>query len=147
MIEVAAVAPLIDAWAEHVDFFSLGTNDLTASALGLNRDDPVGTQKEDILHPGLIRMIGDMISSAHCAGRPVTVCGEMAADPEGAIALVALGADSLSLAVDRIIPIRRLLSRLDTGLLGITRTRLLEARTAGEIKAFIGEVTPPTTME
>ena len=97
MIEVAAVTPLIDAWSDRVDFFSLGTNDLIASALGINRDDPVGTLGDDILHPGLIRMIGEMIASAHRGGRPVSVCGEMAADPEGAIALAALGADSLSL--------------------------------------------------
>ncbi len=112
MIEVAAVTPLIDAWSDRVDFFSLGTNDLIASALGIDRDDPVGTLGDDILHPGLIRMIGDMIAQAHREGRPGSVCGEMAADPEGAITLVALGADSLSLAVDRVASIRRLMSRL-----------------------------------
>ena len=103
MIEVAAVAPLISSWSDRVEFFSLGTNDLIASALGINREDPVGALGEDIFHPGLIRIIADMIASAHRAGRSVSVCGEMAADPEGAIALVALGADSLSLAVDRVV--------------------------------------------
>ena len=137
MIEVAAVTPLIDAWSDRVDFFSLGTNDLIASALGINRDDPVGTLGDDILHPGLIRMIGDMIARAHCAGRPVSVCGEMAADPEGAITLVALGADSLSLAVDRVASIRRLMSRLDVESLSGLGTKLLEARTVDEIRVLI----------
>ena len=113
MIEVAAVAPLVDAWSEKVDFFSLGTNDLLASALGIDRDDPLGTQEDDILHPGLIRLIGEMITTAHRAGRPVSVCGEMASHPEGAVVLSALGADSLSLAIDRVSSIRKLMARLE----------------------------------
>ncbi len=143
MIEVAAVTPLIDAWSDRVDFFSLGTNDLIASALGINRDDPVGTLGDDILHPGLIRMIGDMIASAHRAGRPVSVCGEMAADPEGAIALVALGADSLSLAVDRVVSIRQLMSRLDVQSLSALGAKLLAARTVDEIRALITPFSRP----
>jgi phosphoenolpyruvate-protein kinase (PTS system EI component) len=147
MIEVAAVTPLIDAWSDRVDFFSLGTNDLIASALGINRDDPVGTLGDDILHPGLIRMIGDMIASAHRAGRPVSVCGEMAADPEGAIALVALGADSLSLAVDRVASIRQLMSRLDAESLAVLGTKLPEARTVDEIRALISAIARPAKSE
>ena len=147
MIEVAAVTPLIDAWSDRVDFFSLGTNDLIASALGINRDDPVGTLGDDILHPGLIRMIGDMIASAHRAGRPVSVCGEMAADPEGAIALVALGADSLSLAVDRVASIRELMSRLDPESLAVLGTKLPEARTVDEVRALISAIARPAKPE
>jgi len=147
MIEVAAVTPLIDAWSDRVDFFSLGTNDLIASALGINRDDPVGTLGDDILHPGLIRMIGDVIASAHRAGRPVSVCGEMAADPEGAIALVALGADSLSLAVDRVASIRQLMSRLDVESLSALGTKLLEARTVDEVRALITAIIRPVKPE
>jgi phosphotransferase system, enzyme I, PtsP len=143
MIEVAAVTPLIDAWSDRVDFFSLGTNDLIASALGINRDDPVGTLGDDIFHPGLIRMIGDMIARAHRAGRPVSVCGEMAADPEGAIALVALGADSLSLAVDRVASIRQLMSQLDVESLAALGTKLREARTIDEIRALIIAIARP----
>jgi len=143
MIEVAAVTPLVDAWSDRIDFFSLGTNDLIASALGINRDDPVGTLGDDILHPGLIRMIGEMIASAHRAGRPVSVCGEMAADPEGAIALAALGANSLSLAVDRVPSIRQLMSRLDAESLAALGTKLREARTVEEVKALISAIARP----
>jgi phosphotransferase system enzyme I (PtsP) len=143
MIEVAAVTPLVEAWSDRIDFFSLGTNDLIASALGINRDDPVGTLGDDILHPGLIRMIGEMIASAHRAGRPVSVCGEMAADPEGAIALAALGADSLSLAVDRVPSIRQLMSRLDAESLAALGTKLREARTVEEVKALISAIARP----
>jgi phosphoenolpyruvate-protein kinase (PTS system EI component) len=140
MIEVAAVTPLIGAWSEKVDFFSLGTNDLIASALGISRDDPVGTLADDFLHPGLIRIIADVIASAHRAGRSISVCGEMAADPAGAVVLAALGADALSLAVDRVSPIRELLSRLDAGSLATLGTKLPAVRTGKEIRALIGGI-------
>ena len=147
MIEVAAVAPLVDAWSDRVDFFSLGTNDLIASALGIDRDDPVGTLGDDILHPGLIRMIGEMIATAHRAGRPVSVCGEMASDPEGAVVLAALGADSLSLAVDRVASIRQLMSRLDAESLAALGTKLPAARTVDEVRALIAAITRPAKPE
>ena len=139
MIEVAAVAPLVDAWSEKVDFFSLGTNDLLASALGIDRDDPVGTLDDDILHPGLIRMIGTLIATAHRAGRPVSVCGEMASHPEGAVVLSALGADSLSLAVDRVAAIRKLMTRLEPEALAGLGPRLMEAHTVEQVKTLIAE--------
>ncbi|WP_165066349.1 putative PEP-binding protein [Paludisphaera rhizosphaerae] len=112
MIEVAAVAPLITDWSKRVDFFSLGTNDLIASALGQNRDDPVGARPDDAMHPGLVRMLAAMIDDAREARRPISACGEMAGDPAGALVLTTLGVDSLSVAVDRVGDIRRALAAL-----------------------------------
>jgi phosphoenolpyruvate-protein kinase (PTS system EI component) len=142
MIEVAAVGPLIGSWSGRVDFFSLGTNDLIASALGVDRDDPVGTLTDDVLHPGLIRMIGEMIAAAHGSGRPVCVCGEMASDPAGALVLSALGADTLSLAVDRVPAIRKLMAGIDPELLPVLGSRLLEAQTVEHVKALLAESSP-----
>jgi len=144
MIEVAAVAPLVDAWSEKVDFFSLGTNDLLASALGIDRDDPVGTLEDDVLHPGLIRLIGAMFATAHRAGRPVSVCGEMASHPQGAIVLAALGADSLSLAVDRVAAIRQLIAGLDPDALLTLGPRLIEAHTVEQVKTLVADQTQPS---
>jgi phosphotransferase system enzyme I (PtsP) len=110
MIEVAAAAAMVENWAAKVDFFALGTNDLAASALGIDRDDPLSAAHNDPLHPGLLRMIGEVVAAAHHAGARVTVCGEMAADPEGALALTALQVDSLSVAVNLLLPVRRLLA-------------------------------------
>jgi len=149
MIEVAAVAPLVGIWADRVDFFSLGTNDLFSSALGIDRNDPVGILAEDNLHPGLIRMIGDLIATAHRAGRPVCVCGEMASHEDGAVALAALGADSLSLAVDRVGVVRKTLSRFDAGSLAALGSRLTEARTVEEIRELLdtsSRITVPTEL-
>lgn len=101
---------MVESWAEAVDFFALGTNDLIASALGIDRDDPVGASADDLLHPGLLRMIHGVITAAHRVGRRVTVCGEMAADPQGARALAALQVDSLSVPVAQLNPVRRALA-------------------------------------
>jgi phosphoenolpyruvate-protein kinase (PTS system EI component) len=101
MIETAAAVPLVPAWAGRVDFLALGTNDLTASSLGLDRDDPVVIGQADALHPGVLHLLRDVINAGHIAGRQVTVCGEMAADPFGAMALAALGVDRLSVPVNQ----------------------------------------------
>jgi phosphoenolpyruvate-protein kinase (PTS system EI component) len=82
-------------------------------------------------------MIGDMIAAARGAGRPVSVCGEMASDPEGAIVLAALGADSLSLAVDRVTAIRKLMAQIDPVSLPRLGASLLEAQTVEQVKALV----------
>src|SRR5207244_955871 len=57
MIEVPAAAYMVRDWTEHVDYFALGTNDLLASSLGIDRERPAGANRNDSLHPGLLRLI------------------------------------------------------------------------------------------
>ncbi len=137
MIEVAAAVPLVAAWAEQLDFFALGTNDLTASALGLDRDDPVAAGQIDPLHPGLLRLIDAVVSDAHRARRPVSVCGEMAADGLGTTALAALGVDSLSVAVNQFAATRQVLAGLDAQRLVGLREALLTQRTTREVRGLL----------
>lgn len=137
MIEVAAAVPMIGLWAEQVAFFALGTNDLVASALGLDRDDPVSAQQADPLHPGVVRIIRDAVVAAHAANRPVTVCGEMAADPLGALALAALEVDSLSVSVQRFAATRTALAGCDPATLGDLRRELLRQRTAASARTLL----------
>jgi phosphotransferase system enzyme I (PtsP) len=137
MIEVAAAVSLVPAWAEQVSFFAVGTNDLTASALGLDRDDPLAARQADALHPGLVRLIHDIVADAHRAGRPVSVCGEVAADPLGALALAALGVDTLSVPVNQFAATRRTLACCAAPALSELRPQLLQQRTAGAIRALL----------
>ena len=137
MIETAAAAPLVGDWAEQVAFFALGTNDLAASALGLDRDDPVAASQADPLHPGLLRLIDGVVTDAHAADRPVTVCGEMAADPLGALALAALGVDSLSVPVNQFAATRQALATVDPATLPELRTRLLQQRTGAAVRSVL----------
>jgi phosphotransferase system enzyme I (PtsP) len=137
MIEVAAAALLAEDWAGAVDFFAIGTNDLAASALGLDRDDSAGYSDADPLHPGVLRLIHQIVQAAHAAGRPVTVCGEMAADPEGTLALAALQVDSLSVAVSRLGSTRAALARSPgEELIGLA-PRLLRLRSAEQVRGVL----------
>jgi phosphotransferase system enzyme I (PtsP) len=137
MIEVAAAAPMVSVWAERVSYFALGTNDLTASALGVDRDDPVAANDADPLHPGLIRLIRGVVIDAHAAGRQVTVCGELAADPAGALALAALEVDSLSVPVQRWAQTREVLAGLLPATLKPLRDELLCQRTATAMRDLL----------
>jgi phosphotransferase system enzyme I (PtsP) len=139
MIEVAAAVPMVRLWAERSAFFALGTNDLTASALGVDRDDRAGVGGADPMHPGILHMIDAVMRDARAAGRPVSVCGEVAADPTGAAALAALGVDALSVPVNRLVPTRRALARLDPAVLPELRVRLLRAQTGDEVRAVVKE--------
>ena len=90
----------------------VGTNDLLASAMGVSRDDPVSEIVCDPLHPGLLRTVEHVIAAGHRAGKAVTICGELAADEQGAKLLAEMGADALSVAVDQIQRVRATLSAL-----------------------------------
>jgi phosphotransferase system enzyme I (PtsP) len=139
MIEVDAAVPLVGEWTEQVAFFALGTNDLSASALGIERDDPLAATQVDSLHPGILCLIEDVVSVAHPRGKPVSVCGEMAADPIGAIALAALQIDSLSVPVNQYLSVQKILAGLSAENLSRLKPHLLRQRTAADIRAVVRE--------
>jgi phosphotransferase system enzyme I (PtsP) len=136
MIETAAAVPLVADWADRVAFFALGTNDLAASALGVDRDDP-DSGRADPLHPGLLRLLGTVVDAARAAGRPVSVCGEAAADPLGAAALAILGVESLSVPVNQWAATRRAVAGWTAATLAEARPRLLRCRTAEEVRGLL----------
>jgi len=142
MIEVAAAAVMVKTWARRVDFFALGTNDLAASALGIDRDDTFSASALDPLHPGLLRLIHDAIAAAHHHGRRVTVCGEMAGTPEGARALAALKVDSLSVAVNQLGAVRNILARKGTRKLPALAPRLSRLDSAMEVRELLDGAVP-----
>lgn len=137
MLEVAAAALMADAWAERVDFFTIGTNDLVASALGIDRENPIGATRDDPLHPGILRLIRTVVTAAHQAARHVSVCGEMAADPEGAVALAALQVDSVSVAVHQLGPVRRRLAELSSDQLEALAAPILQQTTGAQVRSFL----------
>jgi phosphotransferase system enzyme I (PtsP) len=140
MIETSGAATMVGDWARHVDFFSLGTNDLVASALGLDRQDAVGADPDDALHPGILRMLGDVVTAAHAAERRVTVCGEMAADPQGALALSILEVDALSVPVSQLGLVRQTLASQPKVLTELRR-QLGELRRSDEVRTLLRKFT------
>ena len=99
MIEVPAAALMADAFAPEVDFFSIGTNDLTQYTLAMDRMHPTLAAKSDGLHPAVLRLIARTVEAAHAAGKWVGICGELGADPQAVPILVGLGVDELSVSV------------------------------------------------
>ncbi len=97
MIEVPSAVYLISALSKRVNFFSIGTNDLTQYLLAVDRNNPRVQGFYDNLHTAVIHVIQDIVQSAHLENRPVGVCGEMAGDPASALLLLGMGVDSLSM--------------------------------------------------
>ena len=96
MVEVPAVALLADRFAEHVDFFSVGTNDLTQFTLAVDRGNDLVADLYRALHPAVLALIAQTTAAAATTGLPVSVCGEIAADPRVTPLLVGLGVGTLS---------------------------------------------------
>ncbi|MGD0862133.1 MAG: phosphoenolpyruvate--protein phosphotransferase [Candidatus Limnocylindrales bacterium] len=96
MVEIPSAAILAADLAQRIDFFSIGTNDLTQYTLAADRGNAILAPLQDALHPAVLRLIASVVAGADAAGIPVAVCGELAGDPAGALVLVALGVDELS---------------------------------------------------
>ena len=109
MIEVPSAVYQIDALARRVDFLSVGSNDLTQYLLAVDRNNARVAPLYDSLHPAVLRAIHDIVSGGRRAGRPVSVCGELAGDPLGALILLGFGIDSLSMSAGSLPRIKRVI--------------------------------------
>jgi phosphoenolpyruvate-protein phosphotransferase len=98
MIEVPSAALLAPVLAKEVDFFSVGTNDLTQYTLAIDRGHPTLSAQADGLHPAVLQLIDITVRAAHAHGKWVGVCGELAADPLAVPVLIGLGVDELSVS-------------------------------------------------
>ncbi|RTR07136.1 phosphoenolpyruvate--protein phosphotransferase [Halomonas nitroreducens] len=102
MIEVPSCALLAASLAAEVDFFSVGTNDLTQYTLAIDRDHPELSAQADGLHPAVLRLIEMTVMAAHAQGKWVGVCGELASDATAVPVLVGLGVDELSVSARQV---------------------------------------------
>jgi phosphotransferase system enzyme I (PtsP) len=97
MIEVPAAVYQIRELADRVDFLSVGSNDLTQYLLAVDRNNPRVAQLYHSYHPAVLQALVRIAQDAHMAGKPLGICGELAGDPGGAVLLMAMGYDSLSM--------------------------------------------------
>ncbi|MEE9341999.1 MAG: phosphoenolpyruvate--protein phosphotransferase [Gammaproteobacteria bacterium] len=106
MIEVPSAIYQMDAMAKRVDFFSIGSNDLTQYLLAVDRNNASVAQLYDPVHPAVLRAIEQVVLAANKMRKPVSVCGEMAGDPVAALLLLAMGVDSLSMSAINLLRIK-----------------------------------------
>jgi len=102
MIEVPSAVYQVSAMAKRVDYFSIGTNDLTQYLLAVDRNNARVAGLYQTLHPAVLGAIRQVIEQAHKLGKPVSVCGEMAGDPAAVLALMGLGVNSLSMSASNL---------------------------------------------
>ena len=98
MIETPSSTILVEDFAQHVDFFSIGTNDLTQYIMAADRGNPNLIEYQDSLHPAILRVLENVFSVSKEQSIEVSVCGEMASDPISAIALYVLGLRKFSMS-------------------------------------------------
>lgn len=117
MIETPAAVMQSDELAEKVDFFSIGTNDLTQYTLAVDRQNPKLDSFFDPHHPAVLKMIKMVVDNAHKAGIWAGICGELGADTSLTREFLKMGVDELSVSPGRILPIRKIILDTDVSLL------------------------------
>jgi phosphocarrier protein FPr len=112
MVETPAAALTADLLAQEVDFFSIGTNDLTQYVMAADRMNPDLASLYRTDHPAVLRAIGMVCEAARNAGIPVAVCGEAAARPEMIPLFVSLGVSELSMSPSSVLRAKKIVCEL-----------------------------------
>ncbi|WP_341501414.1 phosphoenolpyruvate--protein phosphotransferase [Gallaecimonas sp. GXIMD4217] len=137
MIETPAAALLADLLAVKVDFFSIGTNDLMQYTLAVDRDNVRVADRLGQLSPALLRLLAQVCSAAKQAGIPVSLCGELAANPQWTPLWLALGIDTLSMGSAAVPAIRHHVATLDAGHWQARLAALIGCQSAADIAALL----------
>jgi len=147
MVEVPAAALIADRLAGEVDFFSIGTNDLTQYVLAADRLNEHGAHLYDPYHPAVLRLVEMAVAAARRAGKTVSVCGELAGDPLALPIWLALGVHELSMAGALVLPLKSVLLRSSAEAAAGVWNRVSRLSTAAEVKAALREAAAAAAAE
>ncbi len=139
MMEVPSAVYLAPALAQEVDFFSIGTNDLIQYVLAVDRNNRKVSPLYEPLHPAVLQCIASAVDAAKRAGKRVSICGEMAADPMCALVLLGLGLDDLSMGSFFIPLIKRLVRAVSFAQTQALAAEILGLSSVKEIKSRVFE--------
>jgi phosphotransferase system enzyme I (PtsI) len=134
MIEIPSAAVTADLLAREADFFSIGTNDLIQYMLAVDRTDARVSRLFEPLHPAVLRTLRHVIRAAARRRLPVSLCGEMAADPAVLPLLIGLGLTSFSMSPAAIPVARQVVERLDTGAAARLAARVMRQVTVADVE-------------
>jgi phosphotransferase system enzyme I (PtsI) len=150
MIEVPAAALALPGFIDLTDFLSIGTNDLVQYLLAVDRNNEQLGDLYTPLHPAVLQLLQSVIALAGKRGKPVAVCGEMAADPLFAPVLLALGLVEFSMHPGTLLEVRQAIRNCDLASLRAASRALLRARDRTEIQRWLdgaGAQRPGTTAQ
>ncbi len=137
MVEVPAVALMTDLFAHEVDFFSIGTNDLTQYTLAVDRGNDLVADLYREIHPAVLRLIKRTIDAGEKQGIPVSLCGEMGGDPRVAPILVGLGIHELSASPSYLPEVKRVIRAIKRSEAVELATRALLAKDPEEVRILL----------
>lgn len=136
MIEIPAIASIADLAAEEVDFASIGTNDLCQYLCAADRMNPEVDAYYQTYSPAMVRTLSSIISAFNKAGKPISVCGEMAGDVPGALLLAGLGLQKLSMSPSRLARVKAALAKTTLPTAQALAQKALAAKTQAEVLAL-----------
>ncbi len=147
MIEVPSAALIADLLAKEVDFFSIGTNDLLQYTLAIDRVNEHVAYLYEPFHPAVLRIIKSVADIAAKAGVSVSVCGEMAGEPEHALVFIGMGIDNLSMNAFSLLRVKKLVRsvsfaearEISKAALGFATAREVEHYVSSRLSAFYKE--------
>jgi phosphoenolpyruvate-protein phosphotransferase len=137
MVEVPSAAVMARQFAREVDFFSIGTNDLTQYTLAMDRGHPKLGAKADAMNPAVLRLIAQTVDGAHAEGKWVGVCGGIASDPQAVAILVGIGVDELSVSVPAIPAVKAEVRTRSLADCQALAKQALSCDTAAEVRALV----------
>lgn len=144
MVEIPSAAINADQLAKVVDFFSIGTNDLSQYTMAADRTNPLVENLSDAFQPAVLRLIRDTIRAAHAQGKWVGMCGELAGEPEAVPILVGLELDEFSVNPPVIPLVKQIIRSLDSREMKELAKAALDLESPEEIKALVRERAPIT---
>jgi phosphocarrier protein FPr len=137
MVEIPATAVIADQFAKAVDFFSIGTNDLTQYTLAMDRGHPKLAPFADALNPGVLKLIGMAAEAANKRGKWCGVCGGVASDPQAVPILIGLGVKELSVSIPTIPSIKAQIRELTLAECQQLAAKAISLDTAAEVRELV----------
>ncbi len=134
MVETPAASIMAPVFAKHVDFFSIGTNDLVQYTLAVDRGNQSVSYLYDYFNPAVLHSIHRIVTRAHEAGIWAGMCGEMAGDKLALPFLLALGIDELSMSPSQAPGVKEQIRNMDSG---VCLDEILSLKDAGEVREYL----------